>query len=220
MDDASEVLASRLKEAVKQAGGNAVVAKRSDVPLSTLNTYLSGQTEPKATILKRIADATGKSVDWFLGAETAGESLGSHTPEDIVMIPVLDVRVAAGSGGWNDRANETEAVPFQRSFFRSRGIDPEYVHGIRPDGDSMEPTISRNALCLVNTARKEIGGDGMWVFVLDEQARVKRVQRNFDGSVSLLSDNSRLYPPERLERDELHNLNVVGHLFWIERDVG
>jgi hypothetical protein len=60
---------------VRAAGGNNLVAQRSGVPLSSLNSYLRGR-EMKAGQLVRLAEATGVSLGWLAtgdGPMRAGE---------------------------------------------------------------------------------------------------------------------------------------------------
>lgn len=73
----SQERASRLKEAVRAAGGNNQVAQRAGVPLSSLNSYLRGR-DMKAGQLVRLAEATGVRLEWLaagMGPMRGGEQL-------------------------------------------------------------------------------------------------------------------------------------------------
>jgi hypothetical protein len=73
----SQELAARLKAAVRESGGNTLVAQRAGVPLSTLNSYLRG-VEMKVGALVRLAAATGVRLEWLAtgqGPMRAGEGL-------------------------------------------------------------------------------------------------------------------------------------------------
>lgn len=217
-------LRGRIAELISMLGDRQKAAATAEMSVDQLAKWRAGDARPPFIPLARMCEAAGMSLDWLAFGSPFGEMYrqGPRPPRDdgsVVEIPVLNVRIAAGSGAWNERAEEIERAPFQRDFFRRRGIDHRAVHGIRPNGDSMLPTIAPQALCLVNTAQRDLVGDGIWAFVLDDQARIKRVQRGFDGSLTLLSDNGTRYPPERVERDELHSLDVVGKLFWSEQDL-
>jgi transcriptional regulator with XRE-family HTH domain len=59
----------RLREAVRLAGGNAVVAKASGVPLSTLSAYMDGR-DLKISRAAAIAKACGVSLDWLATGRT------------------------------------------------------------------------------------------------------------------------------------------------------
>lgn len=79
-----EVVA-RLKEAVRLAGGNKVVAEKSGVPLSTLNSALAGRSEPRASAMAALARSVGRSLDWLFfgtqGTAGAGEQLPTRTAQ-------------------------------------------------------------------------------------------------------------------------------------------
>jgi phage repressor protein C with HTH and peptisase S24 domain len=51
--------------------------------------------------------------------------------------------------------------------------------------------------------------------VVDDQARLKRVAPNVDGSVMLISDTAG-YPAERVAKADLDQIKVVGRVFWTE----
>lgn len=136
---------------------------------------------------------------------------------DVVEIPVLSVKASAGPGTWNARTEVIERMPFSRSHLRALGVEPKNVHGIHSAGDSMWPTIADNALLLVDTAKREIVGDYIWSLVVGDEARIKRIQRLMDGSLSLISDNHERYLPEKLERADLERVEIIGRVFWTER---
>jgi|GEM_PF-4953608 len=64
--DAFLQFSSRLKRAVRAAGGNKVVAMKSGVPLSSLNNYLKGRSEPSAFTALYLAAACRVSLTWLL----------------------------------------------------------------------------------------------------------------------------------------------------------
>lgn len=147
----------------------------------------------------------------------AEDAQAPFVDSDIVMLPVLGVKAAAGPGTWNDRADVERSIPFSRAHLRHLGIDPGQVHGIRAQGDSMWPTIVDGALVLVDSGRREIVGDYIWCLVVGDEARVKRVQKMLDGSLMLISDNRDLYSPERLDRVDAARVEIIGRVFWTEK---
>ena len=122
------------------------------------------------------------------------------------VVPVLDAYGACGAGSPAYQANNVGAMQFSDEFLRSL----PGVHGIREGqfeiigaaGDSMEPTISRGGLVLVDTHQTEARGDGIYVFINGEDVFIKRVQINFNRSLTLISDNP-AYPPTTLTRGQL-----------------
>jgi len=54
----------RLRVAVKSAGGNSAVSRRAQMPLATLNKYISGR-EMRVEALISLAAATGVTLEWL-----------------------------------------------------------------------------------------------------------------------------------------------------------
>lgn len=68
--------AARLRVAVDGAGGNATVARRIGMPLSTIGRYLAGR-EMKASAMIALAQATGVRLEWLatgMGPRTAADA--------------------------------------------------------------------------------------------------------------------------------------------------
>jgi len=56
-------------------------------------------------------------------------------------------------------------------------------------GESMEPDIHNGDLLLLDTTDQTFRNFGIYVIEVREERLVKRVQRKFDGSLILISDN-------------------------------
>ncbi|MHB1305211.1 MAG: helix-turn-helix domain-containing protein [Acidiphilium sp.] len=68
-------VAARLRLAVEKNGGASEVSRKSGVPISTLNDYLSGR-EPRFSRAFALARACGVSLDWLatgISSETSAE---------------------------------------------------------------------------------------------------------------------------------------------------
>ncbi len=218
-----ERLAEKIKAAVKAAGGASVVADRSGIPLSTLNKYVRGAISPAAVVLERIADATASPISSFF--ETKSAALGHQSPNtatiearlEVVHIPILDVSAGAGPAIDNDGAEIVAHLPFPIGFLRKLHIKPERVRAVRAHGDSMEPTVPDGMLVLINTAVSDLQDGRIYAIRAPDGLRLKRIQRQIDGSVMLISDNRDKYLPETLSRDDAAMIEVAGRAFWTER---
>lgn len=62
-----EILASRIRECAKLVGSGDALAAAAGIPRRTLETYLSGDAEPKALRLAAIAKSARVSLDWLAG---------------------------------------------------------------------------------------------------------------------------------------------------------
>ena len=77
----------------------------------------------------------------------------------------------------------------------------------------MEPQIGNGDLLLVDTTDQTIRNFGIYVIEVRAERLVKRVQRMFDGTLILISDNSH-YQPETISPDKAAELRVVGRVIW------
>jgi len=71
---ANPAVAGRLHEAVRAAGGNKVVARRSGVPLATVNNYVRGRNGMKIESLSVLAVACDVSLDWLVSGGAAEQT--------------------------------------------------------------------------------------------------------------------------------------------------
>jgi len=211
---------------VSLGGGPTKLVKTLDnqIPLSTLNRYLEGETDVPSYRIGLIADATRVSLDWLIlgkGHPEIGNNAPTRNPNsgnpDIVMIPLLNVAAAAGAGAVNHDVHVLDQIPYSYTALRRLGVNPDKVEAIRATGDSMEPTIRDGALVLVDRAKREVREDAVYAISIGDDVRVKRIKRRFDGSLALISDNNTLYPEEILSRADAEQLKVHGRVFWTER---
>jgi phage repressor protein C with HTH and peptisase S24 domain len=201
-----------IAKAIKAAGGRWMVSRRLRCGEPWLRQLEQGDVAAPSTFLRDLEQLAG------IGPGTLNSPVNGNPAQpdpEVVHLPVLGVRVAAGAGGLNAEEPIEGIVPFSRLALERLGVAPERVHGIRAHGDSMEPTIGDGTLVLVDTGRKRLG-DGIYAVVIDDQARIKRVAPHVDGSVSLISDNPG-YPAERVAKHDLDRIRVVGRAFWTER---
>ena len=81
----------------------------------------------------------------------------------------------------------------------------------------MEPTVPDGMLVLINTAVSDLQDGRIYAIRAPDGLRLKRIQRQIDGSVMLISDNRDKYLPETLSRDDAATIEVAGRAFWTER---
>lgn len=207
-------LRERLRSAIKEAGGNKVVSQKSGVPISTLNSYLALEADPKLTKLMAIADACGVTLDELTQPEPS-QSPVSRTHPELVYLPRLDIQVSAGTGAIApyETIETKDFFAFQREWLYRLGINPNQSKILEAAGDSMFPTIGDGDLMLVDLRFERLTNEGIYIVVLNNSLLVKRAQFSGDGTVSLISDNPRYDKiVVRLDREDL---KVVGMVRWV-----
>lgn len=207
-------IGERLRSAVQEAGGNRKVADRSGVPVSTLNNYIAGKAEPGALKLAAIAEATKKTVDFFL---TGREAVPPAS--DMVMVPRFELRPSAGKGLAvvpDEVLSPRELIGFSASWLKRLGVDPDYAQLLFAEGDSMEPNIRDGDLLLVNRKIREVRSLGIYIVTWSGMLMVKRAFIQPNQTLVLISDNP-VYTPLEIPYEELHSVTIEGRVRWAGR---
>lgn len=205
-----EGFARRLAEAIWPEKPTAF-AGRAGVSSGLMSKYLSGKgaSGHRLDIVAKIAEAAGVSIDWLVWGRGDGEPVG-----EVIRVPRYAATLAAGAGSWNEGRAKLDYIPFTPAFFQKRlaRTSAAGFSVLEARGDSMEPGISDGDLLLIDEGDSRLT-DGVFAFVLDEEARVKRFRIKIDG-VTIISDNS-AYPAEDLALDQLDRIKVIGRVRWV-----
>lgn len=132
-----------------------------------------------------------------------------------VKIEVLDVKASCGNGIITEREfiSVLRSIEFTNDFamkiFGKRSTD--YIKVITAKGDSMVPTIKSGANVFVDTKINYFDGDGVYVFVFDNEVYIKRLQMT-GTEIVVISDNS-VYEKWRLDKQLMDNLYIQGKVF-------
>lgn len=151
-----------------------------------------------------------------LPTETSEQS-GSGEMPGYVLVPRYDVSASAGPGLLADSEQVVDHLAFREDWVRrSLGADPRRLVLITAAGESMEPTICSGDLLLIDTSIDRVVDNAIYVVVYAGHLVVKRVQRFFNGAVTIKSDNP-AYVEETLGPDDALSLIVAGRVRWIAR---
>lgn len=142
--------------------------------------------------MQLVSDATKLNLESF-----NNENKDESTNEDFITIDQFDIEVSCGPGINN--ANYPDFIrsinipknEFLEWFGRNKAMPGIQLVTIK--GDSMEPTLPNKAIAFVDSNIKEFQGDGIYAFVLDGEAYIKRLQR-IPGKIIAISDNP-VYQP-------------------------
>ncbi|MDB1109745.1 MULTISPECIES: XRE family transcriptional regulator [Pseudomonas] len=205
----------RLREAI---GAQSVLAfsKRCGISDSLVRKYLAGSL-PGTDNLVVMAKAAGVSIAWLAAGE--GDKVAQAAParanEDdaYAYVPLYDARCSAGSGAWNERSRVLVNLSFTRYSLRKQGLSPANLACLRVDGDSMTGLLEDGDTVMIDQSRNTLEGEGVYVLLLDDHLYAKLLQRQFDGSVLIISHN-KAYKELTVPRDRLDELQIVGRVVW------
>ncbi len=229
------ILSRALKECRAEKGWRQEdLAKYSGVSLPTIKRYEAGSDNATTANLKKIADAFGIDISFFLVPQVSPNvvpqsqksvpqvspnqenlspkaKLESQTlnDDDFVNIPFYeDIRASAGSGAYND-IETAEQLSFPKSFLRQYFgiISFANLSIIVGSGDSMFPTLPEN--CYLVMQQGDVREGEICVARIDDELYVKRLQKR--PKLKLLSDN-KAYDNIELEGENFEILGrVVGY---------
>lgn len=172
---------------------------------------------PKVSTASAIAGQLGMTIDQVIRAgmgEIIGGTVAGPSRGQVEMVSIYDVSASAGHGAIVDTETVVDKLSFPPGYLRRiTNTNPRDLAIIGVKGDSMSPTISQNDVVMVDTAKRDLSFDGLFV-LRDGGASllVKRIGRGSrSGSVILISDN-RTYPPT--ER-QIEDIDVVGKVVWM-----
>lgn len=213
----SEGLAERIRQCADIAGSGDELARLTAIPRRTLEYYLTGQSEPKVARCVDIAKAVGVDIGWLASGEGdrfKGGIAGEAPAEDkYAYVPLYDARCSAGHGAWSEGAKVLTMLAFTAYSLRKQGLEPAKLSAIRVDGDSMEGLLSDGDTVMIDHARNALEGEAVYVIRLDDHLYAKRLQRQFDGSIHIISEN-KAYRDMIVPKEQLNDLEIIGRVVW------
>lgn len=227
----SEKFASRLASLMPPGMSERAFAREIGISIGGLRGLLHEGNSPNLDTLMAIAETRGVSVSWLATGEAekaqnpqipdpcfSGVPEMFRTGDDFAMVPRLEVQASAGPGSLVEHEDAIDFMAFQATWLRRKGIDPTAARALTVRGDSMEPTIRSGDVLLVDTSKRRVEDNGIYVVVSGGYVLVKRVHPRRDGSMMLISDNQ-AYPPEDVPSHEATDFSVAGRVMWFGRSI-
>lgn len=167
-------------------------AEKLGVSQSAIANIESGNREVSKTLLLKIKEVF--NID-LIGWQEKGNVF--PVSENMVAIPFYSVKASAGTGELLPDYLEKDVLYFDRRWLKNViGVDPNNVSMIQAKGDSMQSTPARDKdindgdLLMVDESFKELINNQIFVVNLGgNEIVVKRVNKQWDGAVTLESNN-------------------------------
>ena len=209
------------------------LAHALEINQSSVSHYLNGINPLNATVAASFAKILGVDVSAFserlaeemikiaqaIGPQAAKEDnvitvdfARKPDSEGYVTIPRLDVSASMGRGiaAPDGHIDVIRDITVHLDWLARRGVHYSKLENlaiITGDGDSMEGTFSDGASLLIDRGITEIKTDAIYVFTLDGDLFIKRLQRITGKSLSMISDNP-IYRPIDLHGEQLGRMHV------------
>lgn len=197
-----------------------------DVNPNTIKTWLR-RGEVALKYIQGFSKKHNVSVDFILRGEEGAEKANKvrnepkfkqvETPEGFILVPRYDVTGSMGNGHVIHSEQIVDHLAFRAEWVRTElGTSPTSLVLISAVGDSMEPTLRAHDLLLIDRSVLTVKQDAIYAFAVDGELRVKRIQRLFDGSLIVKSDNPG-YTTETLTPQQAETINIIGRVVWSGR---
>lgn len=135
-----------------------------------------------------------------------------------ITIPQLDVAGSMGPGRVPpDHIEVIRDITVHLDWLQTQGLSYSKLENlaiIDGDGDSMEGTFRNGDALLVDRGITEIRTDAIYVFTLDGELFIKRIQRLTGGSLRMISDNP-VYPAIMIEGDMLARVHIQARVLLV-----
>ena len=139
----------------------------------------------------------------------------SEMDKEYVLVPRYDVRASAGGGALIESEQIVDYLAFKSEWVRNAmHMNPADLVLISATGDSMYPTIRERDLLLVDKSQFEVKDDAIYILRFDGALLAKRLQKLFDGSIQIKSDNN-VYDSQLVPSDKVDSLKVLGRVVWV-----
>jgi phage repressor protein C with HTH and peptisase S24 domain len=209
----------RLRQARIEAGfqDGTEAARRFGWTVPTYLSHENGTRGFRADKAQDYARAFKVAPEWLMFGAGEGKRPALPVPAGDVedeLVPVYNVAASAGPGALIDWHEEVvERLAFPPGYLRHiTSANPKYLAIISVKGRSMEPTLREDDVVMIDTAKRDLSFEGIFVIRDGGQSMlVKRISRaSRRGFVMLVSDNRDHPPVERA----LDDIEVIGKVIW------
>ena len=170
------------------------LAKKSGIPQSMLSAYINNKHGISKKNLKKLAQALGVPESYFIEDEPPKEYPPSPevVEREYIAIPII---TGVGAGG--------EVITDNYTLIKRAHLPKKTLSAFEVQGDSMEPTIPKDWIVLIDPEDVELQDGKVYLFArsggLDNGLVIRRVFKR-NGDWMMVPDN-RKYAPEKLTNE-------------------
>lgn len=166
--------------------------------------------------LAAVANVLGIRFDDIAPHLTTGQSTKAGVGSgSFRQIGVYDIEVGAGDGTAVVVSQEQPMfeIGFPADMLRElTNAKNSELAVLKVRGDSMFPTLSNGDMVLVDTTKRNLNYDGIFVLRYDDVLRVKRLDLNLATSKMIVKSDNAAYEAFEVPAEDL---NVIGRVIWM-----
>lgn len=150
--------------------------------------------------------------------QPAAERTIEHDTGDIIMVPMVEARLSAGTGSFETGDGQERFYAFRLDFLRRKGI-PAQMALMRVSGDSMEPEIKDGDVVLIDQNQKTPTPGKLFAVGVEDMVYIKEV--NAEPGKLVLSSYNKAYPALEVDArgDLATDIRIIGRAVWVGREL-
>lgn len=191
------------------------IARALSVRPQAVQQWVSGKTRPTGKNLEALAEFLQLPPAVIVHGPAADRLTASTVDLDngLISIPRFTARGSCGTNLIGNAGDRTiiDMIRLTVAWIRAKAPSANLRHLeiITANGDSMAPTIKNLDFVFVDRTYTDVRGEGIYAVTYCGDTYIKRIQKQVDGSLLLISDNVR-YPPITVTKDQLDSVIIEG----------
>ena len=176
-----------------------------------------GSQEPARAGVMRAGEPLQKVVPIMTASKEDGCTI-EHENGDILMVPMVDARLSAGTGSFETGDHAERYYAFRLDFLIRKGIPSQMVL-MRVAGDSMEPEIKDGDVVLIDQNQKTPIPGKLYAVGVEDMVYIKEV--NAEPGKLVLSSYNKTYPALEVDArgDLVDGIRIIGRAVWVGREL-
>ncbi len=106
-------------------------------------------------------------------------------------------------------------TPGACAVLSTTGANPAMLEYMVPSDDSMEPTLTKNSLCIIDRSQTDVVREGIYCFLTNSRVILRRAVIDLETSaVTLVPDNPRYPRIPRISRSARERIQCLGRVVY------
>lgn len=232
---------TRLDALIEACGGVSALADAAEVSRGVLRKWLKGESEPTRDRLLALANVTGVRAGWLVAGEgpvfqdeSSIYSNGNKNYFVKYFEPLPDM--SKNEKNFLEQ-KEGELIPIPKRWMLTHQLNvirrvasdnkkkdlfetaKNSLFLTRVPDDSMEPTLLRRDIIMIDVSWKEVSLPGLYGIVINNNFTIKRIQPSPNMCIHVMADNQ-AYQSFFFKISEIpSDIKVIGRVIWFGREL-